>query len=41
MLERHIAANAMSSHIDIAEAVCGLHDSNWSNFADRLAASSC
>ena len=36
MLERHIAANAMSSHADIVEAVCSLHESDLTNFTDRL-----
>jgi hypothetical protein len=36
MLERHIAANAISSHADIVEAVCSLHESDLTNFTDRL-----
>jgi hypothetical protein len=36
MLERHIAANANTSAIDIAEAITGLHDASFDNFADRL-----
>jgi hypothetical protein len=36
LLERHIAANAMSSPSDIAEAVCSLHESDSTNFADRI-----
>jgi polysaccharide biosynthesis protein PelD len=36
MLERHIAANAISSHADIVEAVCSLHESDSTNFTDRL-----
>jgi len=36
-LERHIAANAYASNVDVAEAITELHDSTWDNFADRLA----
>lgn len=36
MLERHIATNALSSHVDIAEAIAGLHQANWQDFAQRL-----
>jgi hypothetical protein len=36
MLERHIAANVQPSHIDIAEAIAGLHSATWDNFAERL-----
>lgn len=36
MLERHIAANAISSHAEMVEAVCGLHESDSTNFTDRL-----
>ena len=36
LLERHIAANAHSSNIDVAEAVSELHHATWDNFAQRL-----
>jgi hypothetical protein len=36
-LERHIAANAYASNVDVAEAITELHDATWDNFADRLA----
>jgi hypothetical protein len=36
MLERHIAANAPSSNIDVAEAVSALAHASWENFAERL-----
>jgi hypothetical protein len=36
-LERHIAANADASNVDVAEAITELHDATWDNFADRLA----
>jgi hypothetical protein len=36
LLERHIAANAHSSNIDVAEAVSELHHAAWDNFAQRL-----
>lgn len=36
MLERHIAANANTSAIDIAESITGLHDASFDNFAERL-----
>ncbi len=36
MLERHIAANAHASNVDVAEAITELHDAAWDNFADRL-----
>jgi hypothetical protein len=36
LLERHIAANAHASNVDLAEAIRDLHDANWDNFADRL-----
>jgi polysaccharide biosynthesis protein PelD len=35
-LERHIAANALSSNVDVAEAMREMHDSTWDNFAERL-----
>ena len=37
MLERHIAANAHSSNIDVAEALTELNHASWDNFAERLA----
>jgi GAF domain len=36
MLERHIAANAPSSNIDVAEVVSELAHASWENFAERL-----
>jgi hypothetical protein len=36
-LERHIAANAHASNVDVAEAITELHDATWDNFAERLA----
>ena len=36
LLERHIAASAHSSNVDIAEAMRELHDSTWDDFAERL-----
>ena len=36
MLERQIAARATSSSVDIAEAICGLHDADPTNLVDRL-----
>lgn len=36
LLERHIAANAHSSNIDVAEAVSALHHADWDNFTQRL-----
>jgi hypothetical protein len=36
MLERHIAANANSSVIDIAEAIAGLYETRWDSIAERL-----
>ena len=36
LLERHIAANAHSSNVDIAEAIRELHDATWDGFAERL-----
>ena len=36
MLERHIAANAQSSNVDVAEAMRELNDATWDNFAERL-----
>jgi hypothetical protein len=36
MLERHIAANAVSSHVDVAEAVAALNQANSSDFTERL-----
>jgi hypothetical protein len=36
MLERHIAANAQASNIDVAEAVSALHHASLDNFAERL-----
>jgi hypothetical protein len=37
MLERHIAANANSSVIDVAEAITGLYEMHWDRIAERLA----
>ncbi len=37
MLERHIAANANASVIDVAEAITGLFDTRWDSIAERLA----
>ena len=36
MLERHIAANAEASNIDVAEAVTELQHASWDEFAQRL-----
>lgn len=36
MLERHIAANAPSSNVDVAEVVSELAHASWENFAERL-----
>ena len=36
LLERHIAANAHSSNVDIAEAIRELNDATWDGFAERL-----
>jgi hypothetical protein len=36
MLERHIAANAQSSNVDVAEATATLQHATWEDFADRL-----
>ena len=36
MLERHIAADAPSSNIDVAEVVTGLAHASWENFTERL-----
>jgi hypothetical protein len=36
LLERHIAAHAHASNVDIAEAIRDLHDSTWEDFAERL-----
>lgn len=36
LLERHIAANAQASNIDVAEAVSALHHASLDNFAERL-----
>jgi hypothetical protein len=36
LLERHIAANAHASNVDLAEAIRDLHDAGWDNFAERL-----
>jgi hypothetical protein len=36
MLERHIAANAQSSNIDVAEAITALQHATWEDFTDRL-----
>jgi polysaccharide biosynthesis protein PelD len=36
MLERHIAANAPSSNIDVAEVVSELAHASWENFSERL-----
>jgi hypothetical protein len=36
LLERHIAANAHASNVDIAGAIRELHDSAWDDFAQRL-----
>jgi hypothetical protein len=36
LLERHIAANAHASNVDVAEAIGDLHSSGWENFAPRL-----
>ncbi len=36
VLERHIAANALTSNVDVAEAMRELNDSTWENFAERL-----
>lgn len=36
VLERHIAANAHSSNVDIAEAMRELTDASWDGFAERL-----
>src|SRR6185503_18402756 len=36
VLERHIAANAHASNVDVAEAIRDLHDATWNNFAERL-----
>jgi hypothetical protein len=37
MLERHIAANANSSVIDVAEAITGLYETRWDSIAERIA----
>lgn len=37
MLERHIAANANSSVIDVAEAITGLYETRWDSISERLA----
>ncbi len=36
LLERHIAANAYASNMDIAEAIRDLNDSTWDDFPERL-----
>ncbi|MGE0035296.1 MAG: GAF domain-containing protein [Xanthobacteraceae bacterium] len=36
VLERHIAANALSSNVDVAEAMREMNDSTWDDFAERL-----
>jgi hypothetical protein len=36
ILERHIASHALSSHIDVAEAITGLRDANATTFSSRL-----
>jgi len=36
VLERQIAANALSSNVDVAEAMREMNDSTWDNFAERL-----
>jgi hypothetical protein len=36
LLERHIAANAHASNVDVAEAVSALHHASLENFAERL-----
>ncbi len=36
MLERHIAAEAHASNIDVAEAITGLNDATWDDFTERL-----
>ena len=36
MLERHIAANAHSSNIDVAESIMALAHASWDNFSERL-----
>jgi hypothetical protein len=36
VLERHIAANALTSNVDVAEAMRELNESTWENFAERL-----
>jgi hypothetical protein len=36
LLERHIAANAHSSNVDVAEAMREMNDSTWESFAERL-----
>jgi polysaccharide biosynthesis protein PelD len=36
MLERHIAASAQASNIDVAEAVAELQHADWDEFAPRL-----
>lgn len=36
LLERHIAANARSSNVDVAEAMREMNDSTWESFAGRL-----
>ncbi len=36
LLERHIAANALASNVDIAEAMRELNDATWDSFAERL-----
>jgi len=36
MLERHIAASAQASNIDVAEAVAELQHADWDEFATRL-----
>jgi len=36
LLERHIAANAHASNVDVAESVSALHHASLENFAERL-----
>jgi hypothetical protein len=36
MLERHIAANAQATNVDVTQAIRDLDDASWDNFAERL-----
>jgi GAF domain len=36
LLERHIAANAHASNIDVVEAITALNQATWEDFTDRL-----